>query len=191
MTTARFEKVQQDLLDREAAMRNMGEKRHGQTARQWAEELFSDADCPSCGRGIDHHYIVPAPGLDIWFAQCYEQPKVINTVLVWSVDESGYLTDDDDGGQFTRLSCQAVTTVKFEIIQASDVAYRLETFMSGGLYGIIPPAYVERDSAWVEKMREIETDEVCELRIHLAHFNVDLESFDDSLKSAKRIKRGW
>ena len=75
----------------------MSKKRHGQTAEEWATGQFADADCPACGRGIDHHYIVPAPGLDVWFAQCYEQPKVINTILLWAVDESEYLTDDDDG----------------------------------------------------------------------------------------------
>ncbi len=169
----------------------MSEKRHGQTAREWAEERFSDADCPGCGRGIDHHWIVPGSG-DFWVTRCYERPKVINTVLVWAVDESGYLTDDDDGGQFTRLSCQAVTTVQFDVESASPGGMRrLETLMSSGLFGIIPPKLEGASLTTWEPLKEIEADEVYELRINLAHFNVDLESYDESLKSVKRVKRGW
>jgi len=168
----------------------------GLTSRQWAEVYFNNAVCPECVRGIDHHFIVYREnklGEVGWFALCYEQPIAFNTAFVWNVDDSGLLTDNDDGVETSvRLSCEVVTTIRYDVESASPGGMRrLETLTSSGLFGIIPPELGENSPTWGKHMRSIEADEVMELRMHLAHLNVDLESFDESVKSAKRMKRGW
>lgn len=165
----------------------MGEKKlNGQTAKEWAEEYFECSNCDCCGRGIDHHWIIDT-GIGGWFAGCYDQPKVTQIIVLWRSDDSDYRVADDPDPDAERICCVVHAYVSYDMFNDCS---RLEDFSSSGLYGIIPPdrpfSSAEVRGEWIKEQRAIEADELGELRVHLAHFNVDLKSFDKARTSPVR-----
>lgn len=83
-----------------------------------------------------------------------------------------------NNGDFCFIGVLAEATVKY---QEGD-HYRLETLASGGLWGI------ESDSG--DYIKEVEREQVADLKAHLEVFGVDLSNFDElsseALESDKR-----
>ena len=83
------------------------------------------------------------------------------------------------GKTWVMLSCVAKAEVSYPINESGD--RRIETFRSGGLYG------VESDSD-SEYLKEVEKEQIEDLKQHLEHFNVDLSSFEKKVEEAERIE---
>lgn len=149
------------------------QKIDGQTAQEWSDEYFQASDCTCCGKGPDHHVIIDLGGL--WFAKCYEIPKVKQVVVIWDIDETGYGSDLDGYDPSKKhIYCKAMAVVTVSYGQVNW----LESFESSGLYGI---AAVKQTTAFRDLQMEVEKDEFSELRIKLAHFGVDLETFEEAI----------
>ena len=77
-----------------------------------------------------------------------------------------------NNGEFSFIGIRAVATVYYPV----GTAARLEKLSSGGLWGI--------ESDCFDAIREIEAEQLAELKEHLEQFGVDTSNFDELAKEA-------
>lgn len=102
-------------------------------------------------------------------------PKYHASDDVSAEDAAKYAAQDKEridsfyGDEWGFVGCYAKATVSYPV--NGDHARRLESFRSGGLCGI------ESDSH-EDYFREIEAEELGDLKTHLASFGIDISQFD-------------
>jgi len=125
-------------------------------------------------------------------AESYDRTvRIDQIVLHWDIDKDADARDYDcydeeqieayDRGDWAFYCCRAAGWVSYQC--NADGTRRLEQLSSGGLYGINLAEPPQHDSY----AREVEQEELAELKEHLSAFGVDLSNFDEKAKEAKRV----
>ena len=96
------------------------------------------------------------------------------------IDEDKQRLEDFNEGNIYMTGIQAKAEVSYTIFNGTEqnhvgTAKRLERFASGGLWGI------ESDSG-DDYFKEVQADELADLKDHLERFNVDVSNFDELAK---------
>lgn len=161
----------------------------------WADKFYSVEPCVLCGRGKEYHQ--PTLHEGHWSPRCYQTPVVKAVFYLWELDETGYRDPDEetdiaDVGDYDGIyiSCKCYVVTHFQTWDVrGEVSYQLHYFETPGLYGIVPPAPEDVGSeSWESHMTEIEKEESMDMRFIMAHYGVDLESYD---KCSKLRKENW